>query len=564
MRKILPRSYFIAFCIFTARILKMKYFKHALFFSKYFLALIPTLFCSYNVSAQMPKNGLDVKHYAFYITLNDSTNNIVGKAIISTGFTEKINYVQLDLVKKNKEGKGMLVHSVLKNNIPIKFFQDSQHLVILDNGLPGMVNIYTINYEGIPADGLIISKTKFGQRSFFADNWPNRAHNWIPCNDHLSDKATVEFMVTAPDHYQVVSNGKVIEETSLPGNMKFTHWSESTPLPTKVMVIGVTRFAVQQTGEVDCIPVSSWVYPENRDSGFSHYAIAKNILQWYQTHVGAYGFEKLANVQSKTIFGGMENAGCIFYFENSVNSKGLEALFAHEIAHQWFGDNATETDWPHLWLSEGFATYMTDVFFENKYGKDTLKSMLQTQREEVLSFYKKYKTPVIDTTSKNNLMHLLNANSYQKGAWVLHMLRNKLGDSIFWKSIRLYYKTYAGSNASTKDLQKIFEQAAHQNLATFFHQWLYIPGQPELKIQWSYHSKVKKVFVHIEQMQQDLFDFSLQISLVNGNKKLMKTISIKNKITEISLPLSFIPNEIKIDPGVNLLFDLIALEKTIH
>ena len=160
-------------------------------------------------------------------------------------------------------------------------------------------------------------------------------------------------MVTAPDHYQVVSNGREIEVTNLPGNMKFTHWSETAEIPTKVMVIGVTQFAVQNTGSVDCIPVSSWVYPEDRDSGFAHYAIAKDILQWYITHVGPYGFEKLANVQSKTIFGGMENAGCIFYFENSVNSKGVEGLFAHEIAHQWFGDNATEKDWPHLWLSEG-------------------------------------------------------------------------------------------------------------------------------------------------------------------------------------------------------------------
>lgn len=541
----------------------MKYLKPGLFSSKYFLAFFLIAFWSSNTFAQLPMNGLDVKHYAFYITLNDSTDNIVGKAIITTGFTEKINKVQLDLVKKNNDGKGMLVQSVLKNNMPLQFFQDSQHVMIEDSAFPGTENTYTINYEGLPADGLIINNTKFGQRSFFADNWPNRAHNWIPCNDHLSDKATVEFLVTAPDHYQVVSNGKEIEETNLPGNLKFTHWSEATPLPTKVMVIGVTRFAVQQTGDVDCIPISSWVYPENKDSGFAHYAIAKNILQWYITHIGPYGFEKLANVQSKTIFGGMENASCIFYYENSVNSKTLEGLFAHEIAHQWFGDHATEIDWPHLWLSEGFATYLTDLFFESKYGKDTLKSMLQTQRDEVFSFYEKYITPVIDTSSKNNLMHLLNANSYQKGAWVLHMLRNKLGDSAFWKSIRLYYKTYAGKNASTYDLQKIFEQVSHQNLETFFHQWLYMSGQPQLKIQWSYHSKNKKVFLHIEQTQQDLFEFPLQISWINGDKKFLKIISIKNKITEISMPLSFIPNEIKIDPDVNLLFELISLEKTV-
>ncbi len=539
----------------------MMHFKPSFFLNKKIVTTLFIVFSCTLLFAQMPTNGLDVKHYAFNISLNDSNNMIYGKAFITTGFTKKINQVQLDLANKNTAGKGMSVTEVLKNNMPLHFTQDAQYLVIDDNCSPGMENTYTINYEGEPSDGLIISNTIYGQRSFFADNWPNRAHNWIPCNDHLSDKATVEFMVTAPDHYQVVSNGREIEVTNLPGNMKFTHWSETAEIPTKVMVIGVTQFAVQNTGSVDCIPVSSWVYPEDRDSGFAHYAIAKDILQWYITHVGPYGFEKLANVQSKTIFGGMENAGCIFYFENSVNSKGVEGLFAHEIAHQWFGDNATEKDWPHLWLSEGFATYMTDLYFENKYGKDTLKNMLQEQRNEVLSFYTKHKTPVVDTSDTDNLMHLLNANSYQKGGWVLHMLRQKLGDSLFWKSVRTYYKTYAGSNAATPDLQKIFEQVSGQNLSVFFHQWLYTAGQPELKISWKYDTRNKKVFIHIEQMQNDLFEFPLQVGFMNGDKNVVKTISIKNKITEQEVSLSFVPEEIKIDPGVKLLFKINEIER---
>jgi len=531
------------------------------FLQKKILSSIFLACCSSFLFAQMPDNGLDVQHYAFHISLNDSNNIIYGKALVTTGFTENIHQVKLDLANKNKDGKGMRVTEVLKNNMPLHFTQDAQHLLVDDTCSPGMENTYTISYEGEPSDGLIISNTKNGQRSFFADNWPNRAHNWIPCNDHLSDKASVEFMVTAPDHYQVVSNGLELEATNLPGNMKFTHWSETAELPTKVMVIGVTRFAVQNTGNVDCIPVSSWVYPEDRDSGFTHYVIAKDILQWYIMHVGPYGFEKLANVQSKTIFGGMENAGCIFYFENSVNSKGIEGLFAHEIAHQWFGDNATEIDWPHLWLSEGFATYMTDLYFENKYGKDTLRNMLQEQRKEILSFYAKHKTPVVDTSDAGNLMHLLNANSYQKGGWVLHMLRNKMGDSLFWKSIRTYYKTFAGSNASTKDLQKIFEQVSHQNLETFFDQWLYSPGQPDLAIQWKYNAVTKKVFLHIEQMQNGLFEFPLEISFVNGNENSKRAISIKDKITEQEFPVSFIPTEIIIDPEVNLLFKMNGLER---
>ena len=524
-------------------------------FEKYFATFVALLFTTV-LFAQIPTNGLDVKHYTFYITINDSNNIIMGTAEVTTGFIEKENTIRLDLVNKNKDGKGMRVTSVLKNGADLEYEQDSQHLIISDRGTPGNENTYTISYEGIPTDGLIISKNKFNNRTFFSDNWPNRAHNWIPCNDHLSDKATVDFIVTAPDHYQVVSNGRKTEETNLPNHLKLTHWKEEIPLPTKIMVIGVADFAVNNIGDaVDCIPVSSWVYPEDRDSGFAHYAIAKNILKWYINHIGPYAFEKLANVQSKTIFGGMENAGCIFYFENSVSSKTLESLMAHEIAHQWFGDNVTEKDWPHLWLSEGFATYMTDLYFENKYGKDTLKSLLKTQRNQVLHFSKEHQTPVVDTTEKENLMHLLNANSYQKGAWVLHMLRRKLGDSLFWKGIRLYYKSYAGSNANTHDLQKVFEKVSEQNLQPFFNQWLFTAGQPVLKIDWNYDQTKRSLSLKIEQTQENLFEFPLEIAFKEGNKTIIKTIGIKNKITRKNIPLTMKPTELILDPNVNLLFE---------
>jgi len=528
---------------------------------KKIISTLAILFSGIFLFAQMPVNGLDVQHYSFFIALNDSNNIIKGKAVVTAAFLKPENEVVFDLVKKSTDGKGMTVTSVSKNGTNVNFEQDNQHLIIHDKGNPEKENIYTIIYQGIPADGLIISNNRYGDRTFFGDNWPNRAHNWIPCNDHLSDKATVDFFVTAPDHYQVISNGKKIEETNLKDHLKLTHWKESVPLPTKVMVIGVTDFAINNYAEVNCIPVSTWVYPPDRDSGFAHYAIAKDILQWYINHIGPYAFEKLANVQSTTIFGGMENAGCIFYFEKSVNSHGLESLMAHEIAHQWFGDNATEKDWPHLWLSEGFATYMSALYLENKYGNDSLKNLLRSQRAEVVAFSKDHNTPVVDTTESQHLMNLLNDNSYQKGAWVLHMLRRKLGDSLFWKSIRLYYKTFAGRNASTSDLENIFEKVSHQNLHIFFEQWLFTAGQPMLNIGWSYNKSKKSVSVRIEQTQSNVFEFPLQINFTDGNNNVLKTIDIKGKTAEKVYSLSFEPKQIIVDPNVNLLFGLQQTKK---
>ena len=216
------------------------------------------------------------------------------------------------------------------------------------------------------------------------------------------------------------------------------------------MVIGVADFAVQLAAEINGIPITSWVFPENRDSGFSQYSVSKNILPFFINYIGPYPYRKLANVQSKTIFGGMENAGNIFYYQNSVvmkrpllkDQKPIEDLFAHETAHQWFGDEVSETDWPHVWLSEGFATYMTQLYMEHRYGTDSLRKRMEHDREEVIAFYKKRKTPVVDTSSANDLLQLLNKNSYEKGGWVLHMLRRKLGDKVFQKGIQTYYAAY--------------------------------------------------------------------------------------------------------------------------
>src|ERR1051326_5536922 len=229
-----------------------------------------SIFISAETFAQLNPD-IDVQHYRFAIQLNDSNNIIKGEATITIKFVNNVNEVTLDLTCKRKDVKGMTVTTITRNGERLNFTQDSQLLIINDVATKGAENIYIITYEGVPANGLIIGKNMFGRRTFFADNWPNRAHNWLPCNDHVADKASVEFIITAPEHYQVVANGLQIEETNLPNDLKVTHWQEDVALPPKIMAIGVADFAVNYTGNVDCISVYSWVYPENKDSGFARY-----------------------------------------------------------------------------------------------------------------------------------------------------------------------------------------------------------------------------------------------------------------------------------------------------
>jgi len=513
------------------------------------------------------QRNIDVLHYKFELDLNDTNDSILGNATILLVVNRQTDSVIFDLKNIDRRSRGMIITNsqLIRGNTSIlssSHLKDKLTFAFKEPVNTGDSIKISISYKGIPSDGLIISKNKYRRRTFFADNWPNRGHNWLPCVDDPADKASVEFILTAPQHYQVVSNGVLVEETNLPDNKKLTHWKEDVPIATKVMVIGVADFAVNLAAVVDnCIPVYSWVYPEDRDKGFYDLALTADMLSYFIKNVGPYGYKKLANVQSKTIFGGLENANTIFYNENYITgTRYYEETFAHEVAHQWFGNMATEKSFAHLWLSEGFATYMAILYFEHKYGPDKARSMLIADRDSVIDFARISDQPVVDETT--NYIELLNANSYQKGGWILHMLRRQLGDSIFWKCVRKYYSTYAGKNADSHDLQLVFENLSGKNLSAFFKQWLYTPGIPKLEVNWSYLPNEKKVSVTVKQLQKNAFVFPLELHLtgVSGHNQLAVikiskqeesfTVSVKEKIASVIL-----------DPNTSLLYGGTAVEK---
>jgi aminopeptidase N len=498
---------------------------------------------------------IDVLHYKFSIELNDKNDTIYGKAQITCRALETLKLLDLDLVQDAGD-KGMQVIKATGVK-PKAFAADKLTLEFQKDLKRGDTVTFSVDYKGVPADGLIISKNKFGHRTFFSDNWPDRAHHWVPCVDNPADKASVEFLVTAPEHYEVVSNGILVQEKTLSGKKKLSWWREDVPLATKIMVIGVADFAVDTAGVVNGIPVSSWVFPENKKEGFYDYSQAKDILSFFINYIGPYAYKKLANIQSKTIFGGMENAGAIFYSEGSVSGKREdEALLAHEIAHQWFGDMATEKSFTHLWLSEGFATYLAAIYLESKYGVERLEKEMIKDRNEVIAFARTSAHPVVDSLLP--FMQLLNANSYQKGGWILHMLRRELGDSVFHNIIRTYYINFAGKNADTRDFQQICESVSGKNLSAFFDQWLYTGGIPKLAITWSWNGTDKTIAVKVTQLQKDnLFTFPLEILIQDevSSMPLRRKIFITKQAETFTFPASVHPLRIKADPMVSLLFE---------
>lgn len=513
--------------------------------------LFALLLCS--VSFSKAHAQIDVQHYDFNLLLSDASDTLQGTATINIRFTQATDRFFLNLTSI-RHGRGMQVLSVQEGaqTLSITHTHDTLWIASSNAFEKGSLHQIVVRYNGVPSDGLIISKNRWRNRTFFGDNWPNRAQQWLPCNDRPDDKATVAFTVAAPSTYKVISNGVLISKTNLGNNQTRTSWRELKLIPTKVMVVGVANFAVKSFADSSVVPVSAWVFPQDSSAVFRDYALATQALRFLNDYIGPFPFEKLANVQSTTIFGGMENASCIFYDERLAKGDGsMEAIIAHEIAHQWFGDAATEKSFAHLWLSEGFATYMSHLYLEKKYGGDTLKNRLRDDRQKIVRFVRQWPFPVVDSVSA--LMNLLNANSYEKGSWVLHMLRRQVGDSVFQKIIRTYYSNYKYRNADTWDFEKVADSVSGKNLQPFFQQWLFTPGVPQLQLRWKWADG--RLSVTVQQQQHQPFVFPLTIGLMNSDQPVMLTFNITKATETFSVPLAAKPTGVVLDPDVNLLFD---------
>ncbi|MGY8927277.1 MAG: M1 family metallopeptidase [Flavobacteriales bacterium] len=526
---------------------------------KYLFLSLCFLTISNSASAQ---KVIDVKSYFFKLIITDSSNVIRVREVISVDFVEECNFFELDLNNLNADNKGMVVHSIQRDRMKLNFDHSNDKLKI-NTGInkKGTNSEFRISYSGIPEDGLVIGENKYKNRTIFGDNWPKRARNWLATVDHPSDKALVDFEVIAPAHYTCISNGKLMDVTSLDKDYTASFYSSEHELPTKVMVIGLADFTIDTVPSKNNFPITSWVYKEDQINGFDDLKVTVDPLTFFINNIGPFPFEKLANVQSTTRYGGMENAGCIFYDEHAVKGdNSMENLIAHEIAHQWFGNSVTETDWKHLWLSEGFATYMTNTYLQDKYGIAKMNEQFDSDRKRIIEFKKRISLPVIDTIT-TDLIQLLNPNSYQKGAWTLHMLHNKLGNDTFWKGIRLFYFTYKYSNASSNDFIKIMEEVSDENLNPFFNQWL---RKSEIPIVLVNKKKVRKgTLIRLELKQgYNSFTFPLEVQINNADKieKQVLNFNYKTTLFEIFIPAGA---TFSLDPDVKLLFEQIETKDNV-
>jgi aminopeptidase N len=486
---------------------------------------------------------------------------------------DNVRDIQLDLASV-AGGKGMTVASVRRGgamDVPglradaLVHTHDANRLrvVLPSPGRAGQEYTVTVRYRGIPAAGFLIGNNIHGDRTFFSDSWPNQARHWLPMIDHPYDKATGEFIVSAPDQYQVVANGLLVEEADLPGGIRRTHWKQSVPISSWLFALGVARFSSHHAGVVDGVPLQTWVFPQDREAGQAVFEDqSRRVLRFFTTSIGPYPYEKLANIQAPMDFGGVEYASAIFYEQKGVGAG--RAPVAHEIAHQWFGDSVTERDWDDVWLSEGFATYFALLFTEHDEGRDAFVDGLQRSRATIIQAEQKLPdTPVIHRNIAD-MGKVLNGLVYQKGGWFLHMLRHEVGTEKFWAAIRDYYRRYRDANASTSELRAVFEQVSGRSLEGFFAQWLMRPGVPKIEGSWRYLPARKAVEVTLTQSQPaEPYRVGVEIGMASkpGALPRVERMEMTGRTATKTFGVDAEPASVTLDPNTWLLMEAGTLNK---
>ncbi len=513
--------------------------------------------------------GVDARHYVFRLTLLTSdANEIQGETTATFRLlTAGVREIALDLATPRADTKGMTVTGVTSGAGPVSFTHRENRLrVTLPAGLTAGQDVtFTVRYRGVPAEGLRLINNIHGERTAFSENWYNRARQWLPMIDHVADKATGEFIVTTRADYQVIANGTLVDQVDLGNGQRRTHWRQDVPISSWLYAVGVSRFAVRHAGLVRGVPLEYWVFPQDADKGFALFEKdARRSFEFYSDYVGPFAYQKLAHVEAAGMGGGTEHASSIFYGEKGITAGNGPVV--HETAHQWFGNAITEHDWNDIWLSEGFATYFTLLYTEHAEGRDPFVDGLRRSRATVLTLEQKLpNAPVVHVNLNDAVREPTNQLVYQKGAWVLHMLRDQVGTETFWRGIRDYYRRYLNGTATTDDFRQVMEQASGQDLTWFFTQWLNRSGVPAIEGTWRYDAFAKEVVVTVRQTQTtEPYRLTLAVGLVPtaGALPVVRQVAIASRETTTRFPSATEPVAVVLDPAVWTLADFGAFVKS--
>jgi aminopeptidase N len=386
---------------------------------------------------------------------------------------------------------------------------------------------------------------------------------WFPCIDEPDQRQTTEVIVTVPEGFEAVSNGKLVQRRDNAEDKTTTFdWRQEIPHPSYLVTLVVGQFDVVRH-EWEGIPVLYYVPKGHKDEAEPTYGRTPEMLAYFSERFGVrYPWAKYAQVTCFQFGGGMENTSAttmgerIVLDERSLLDRTSESIVSHELAHQWFGDMLTCRDWSHTWLNEGFASYAEALWDEHARGRDDYAYNMD--RKAVRAIRGGKERAVMDRRYPNP-QSMFDDRSYPKGAWIVHMLRNRLGDEAFWKGIRLYATENKFHSVETFDLRRSLERATGRNLERFFYDWVERPGNPDLEVATEYAPESKQARLTIKQTQAgEPFEFPLKLVLTCAGAK--EPIVLDELMTEkelhVRLPLPGPLERIDVDPDQAILAEI--------
>ncbi len=461
----------------------------------------------FTTQRNMNTGNYDIKYARLELNINPTQAFISGKVTSHFEAKENMNTVTFELVDN------MTVSTVTQRGTPLSFTQNNNDEVVIT--LPqmqnqGVLDSLSISYSGNPISsgfGSFEIDTHSGDPVMWTLSEPFGAKAWWPCKQDLIDKIDLlDVYITTPrfnssnEEYVAVSNGLELSQT-VNGSNKTTHYKHQYPIPAYLVAIAVTNYAVYShtvANNGNPFEIVNYIYPEDLSYAQSRTPVTVDIMNLFADLFEPYPYanEKYGHAQFGW-GGGMEHTTVSF-----MGSLG-RGLIAHELAHQWFGDKVTCGSWQDIWLNEGFATYLAGMVIENLDGEAAFRSWKQDQISSVTqetdgSVY----IPAQDTTSVNRIFS--SRLSYNKGSMVLHMLRKKLGDAVFYQGLKDYLAdpALAYGYAKTPDLIRNMETASGEDLSEFFADWIYGEGYPRFTIRWN-QATAGSLNVKITQVQSD-------------------------------------------------------------
>lgn len=481
-----------------------------------------------------------------------------------------------DLREITLDAEDMTFTSVKVNGEPSGIDTSRKASLIIHLSQPyqaGDTLVLLVRYHGSPTRGMFfIDPDSANPQSPFqvwTQGESENNHHWFPCNDSPNEKVTSEIIATIRRDFLTVSNGRLVSKTENQDGSTTWHWIQDKPHSIYLIAFVAGNY-VKITDSFRGKPVAFYAYPWNIEDARNSFNHTIEAMEYFSTITGVeYPWDKYDQIiLHNFMYGGMENTSLTTLTENTIHSRRSEidgrssvGVMSHELAHQWFGDLVTTRSWSHIWLNESFATYFEAVFQGHLRGQDQYDLEMIQKGRTSKSSARASRMPTVFEIDRGEPDRWPIANVYQKGSVILHMLRNLLGDRLWWKGINLYLRRFAFSNAETFDFRRCMEEVSSRDLRWFFDEWLYGSGYPKYAVNWTWDDEVSQVHLRIRQMQQadsttGFFTMPVPVVFHFADSIITRRILVDGEEKSITFAFMERPRLVEFDPGNTILKDV--------